>query len=159
MASSRTWTDLLRMYSFSRFHHRSISLIRNQRLTEQPSSTRVEHWLWQATWKSINQWLIDLKLYSRVKNLVVEQRDPKILTLTRPYDMRRIFATVLMVYWFEHCRCCIKLNPSRRSRKAATSCHRPATNHPPTSRQPPAACRQPPLHLKVEISCFEFVYK
>jgi hypothetical protein len=30
--------------------------------------------------------------------------------------------------------CCIKLNQSRRSRKAATSCHRPATN-----RQPPAA--------------------
>jgi len=58
--------------------------------------------------------------------------------------------------------CCIKLNPSRRSRKAATSCHRPATNRPAASRQPPAVCRhsrQPPSHLKVEFSCFEFVYK
>ena len=63
--------------------------------------------------------------------------------------------------------CCIKLNQSRRSRKAttgqpATSCDRPAASH-----QPPAAAasrlhtigRQLPSHLKVELSCFEFVYK
>jgi len=37
---------------------------------------------------------------------------------------------------------------------AATSCHRPATTC-----NRPAASRQPPSHLKVEISCFEFVYK
>jgi hypothetical protein len=33
---------------------------------------------------------------------------------------------------------------------------------PAASRQPPAVCRhsrQPPSHLKVEFSCFEFVYK
>jgi len=44
---------------------------------------------------------------------------------------------------------------------AATSCHRPATtcNRPAASHQLYAASRQPPSHLKVEISCFEFVYK
>jgi len=44
--------------------------------------------------------------------------------------------------------CYIKLNPSRRSRKAATSCHRPAASRQPpaTSHQPPAVCRHSRLH-------------
>ena len=38
--------------------------------------------------------------------------------------------------------CCIKLNQSRRSRKAATSCHCPATNRPAASHQPLATSHQ-----------------
>jgi hypothetical protein len=47
--------------------------------------------------------------------------------------------------------CCIKLNQSRRSRKATTG--QPATSRLHT------IGRQPPSYLKVEFSCFEFVYK
>jgi len=58
--------------------------------------------------------------------------------------------------------CCIKLNQSRRSRKAttgqpATSCDRPAAAA--AASRLHTIGRQPPSHLKVEISCFEFVYK
>jgi len=38
----------------------------------------------------------------------------------------------------------------------------PAVTAQPPTGQPPAVCRhsrQPPSHLKVEFSCFEFVYK
>jgi len=67
--------------------------------------------------------------------------------------------------------CCIKLNQSRRSKKATTTCSHqlsPPSHHlqlPAASHQPPAVCRhnchshQPPSHLKVEFSCFKFVYK
>ena len=59
-------------------------------------------------------------------------------------------------------KCCIKLNQSRRSRKAttgqpATSCDRPAAAA--AASRLHTIGRQPPSHLKVELSCFEFVYK
>jgi hypothetical protein len=55
------------------------------------------------------------------------------------------------------------IHPEGQRRQPPAVTAQPPTAQPPAaSRQPPAVCRhsrQPPSHLKVEISCFEFVYK
>jgi hypothetical protein len=49
----------------------------------------------------------------------------------------------------------LKLNPEGQGRQPPTDQPQP----PAASHQLFAASRQPPSHLKAELSCFEFVYK